>query len=123
MPGKLLVECSLPMPPSVNNLFVNAAKGRGRYPSSKYKTWKRLAGYAMNGAIAKPPLIDAPVELAFQISSKSRNDLDNCAKALIDLLVAHGVLLNDNKAIVKRIVLEWADVQGAVVRVYAYAPN
>jgi len=72
---------------------------------------------AMNGT---PPLIDCPVHISLEITGSSRNDLDNCAKAVIDMLVAQGVLLNDNKKIVRRITLEFAEVVGARVRVFAH---
>lgn len=114
--GEVLFYCTMPPPPSVNNLFVNAPRGRGRFPSPKYKAWLRAAVKEM-AMRAAPPLINAPVTLHLQITAKCRNDLDNCAKAIIDLLVAQGVLINDDKKIVKRITLEFADVSGAVVRV------
>lgn len=114
-----MFECTMPTPPSVNNLFVNAPRGRGRFPSQKYKAWMRAAIKEM-ALIGTPPLIDTPVHIFLEITGSSRNDLDNCAKAVIDMLVAQGVLLNDNKKVVRRITLEFAEVVGARVRIFAH---
>jgi Holliday junction resolvase RusA-like endonuclease len=116
----LLFSCEVPNPPSVNNLFVNNRKG-GRYPSSQYKNWKRSAYGALALTGRGPKLIADPVEIVFKVGSKSRADLDNHAKALIDLLVQTGHLLNDDRRIVRRIVLEWTEGSLTYVEVYRHA--
>jgi len=116
--GDTLFQCTLPIPPSVNNLFVNA-RGRGRYPSKKYTAWKKAALAAF---LPKRPnaVIERPIEIVIRMSTKCRSDLDNIAKAPIDFLVQNGVIQNDNRAIVKRIVLEWdASITGAAISILA----
>jgi Holliday junction resolvase RusA-like endonuclease len=105
--GHVLFACELPIPPSVNNLFVNAAKGRGRYPSQQYTRWKKEAALSLIGLPLPTKPIAAPVAIEISIATKCRNDLDNSAKALIDFLVQQGILLNDNRTIVRRITLQW----------------
>lgn len=111
----------LPIPPSVNNLFVNAAKGKGRYPSSKYTRWKRDAQAAIVEQVCRglvlPLTIQRPVNLQITISEKCRSDLDNCAKAVIDFIVAQGIILDDSKRIVRKVCLAWGSVSACEVRI------
>jgi crossover junction endodeoxyribonuclease RusA len=82
----------LPMPPSTNNLFINIPK-RGRVPSSQYKAWKNAAGLTLN--IQRPEKFTGAVDVRVGIPKRTRGDIDNRVKALLDLLVAHGVIEDD----------------------------
>lgn len=116
------INIRLPIPPSVNNLFVNGKNGQGRYPSSRYTAWKREAQEAIldqviRGGLVLPMTITFQVGLTITISEKCRSDLDNCAKAIIDFLVAQGIIQDDSKRIVRKICLAWGSVSSCEVRI------
>lgn len=82
----------LPLPPSVNNLFVNAGK-RGRVISKPYKAWRDVAGWQL--ARQRPGAIKGRYALEIYIQSDARADIGNLEKACSDLLVAHRVIEDD----------------------------
>lgn len=92
------------LPPSTNNLFVNV-RGKGRVKSERYKTWLNAAGWDV--LMAKPKLIQSPVRVTILINRPNkRSDVDNRVKALLDLLVAQRVLLDDSQ--VHSLTVEWS---------------
>lgn len=82
---------SITTPPSVNNLFTNVP-GRGRVKSRRYRQWLKAAGWELQGQ--RPLKIAGPFEVEIQVPP-TRGDLDNYTKAVIDLLVRHGVVEGD----------------------------
>lgn len=95
-----------PLPPSLNNMFVNV-RGRGRIKSDRYRTWINAAGWDVKLAKAKP--IHGPVRVSILINRPNkRSDLDNLVKPILDLLVTHGVLIDDSQ--VMALSTEWSDV-------------
>ena len=110
------VELSLPMPPSVNGMFVNGAHG-GRFKSKGYDEWIKAAGWRLQAQ--KPGRIVGPYEVDAQFArsrASSRSDLDNRYKGLSDLLVKHGVISSDSLA--EKITMRWvADGEGVYVTV------
>lgn len=110
----------LPRPPSLNNLFVNNRRTGGRFTSKTYAAWQAEAGHAL---VQQRPLprFDGPVSVTVGIGRPDRRkrDLDNVgAKAVLDLLVKHGVLADDS--LIQRITMEWVeDVTGARVELEA----
>lgn len=95
----------LPFPPSTNNLF--ATVSRKRIKSEAYKSWLTAAGWELK---AQNP---TPIKGAFRFSmvcyppDRRRRDLDNLAKAPLDLLKTHGVIEDDSLS--RSIHLEWAE--------------
>jgi crossover junction endodeoxyribonuclease RusA len=89
-----IVAIRLPWPPAVNNLFGNGAKGR--YRTSRYETWIAEASLALRRQ--RPPAIVGrfKVDLVFDRPDERRRDLDGLAKAPLDLLVKHQVVLDDS---------------------------
>lgn len=109
------VTLRLPMPPSVNHLFLNVP-GRGRVISSHYKSWKADAGNRIL-QLGHPHVI-GPVEICVAFQEEGcRVDLGNLEKALTDLLVSQRVIDGDSKKTVRRLVLEWGEGPGAIVQV------
>jgi hypothetical protein len=81
----------LPMPPSSNNMFVNApGKQGGRFPSGAYKAWKKAAGRALieQWQAAEGPVIGKPYAVHIELNLNHQADIANREKALTDLLVA-----------------------------------
>ena len=98
---------TIPSPPSVNNLYANIP-GKGRVKSSRYRTWRQAAGWAMRVDGNKTrswPTIAGPVEVQF-INGNRRGDLDNGCKAVGDLLVEMGVISDD------RLIEKWSISRG-----------
>lgn len=83
----------LPFPPSVNNLFEGKAR---RYPSKTYRRWRDEALAAL-GRQLPWPLYTKPVRLTLAIGrpDKRRRDVSNLIKAPEDILVAAGILKDD----------------------------
>ena len=90
----------VPFPPTVNNLFVNHPRTRGRFSSKAYKAWKAEAARAF--AIQAPVShFDGPVVLILSlgIPDKRRRDLSNYIKAVEDSVVAAGILDDDSQVV------------------------
>jgi Holliday junction resolvase RusA-like endonuclease len=88
------VTIQLPMPISVNALYVRA-RGRRPFLNPKYRAWKEEAGWMLQSQRPKP--IKGHYHLTIAVPP-SRGDVDNRAKAVGDLLQAHGVVENDRLA-------------------------
>lgn len=83
----------LPVPPSTNNLYINLKHGRMVSPA--YKAWRLEAGLKLN--LRKSDTFGTlPVQVGLMVPRKPKSrDIDNFAKAPIDLLVAHGIIADD----------------------------
>lgn len=109
-----MLVIGLPLPPSTNRLW---RQGRGRvYRSEQYERWTKQVGQELMIARVRP--IQGPVKIAIDVSVKSRKDLDNHGKPVIDSLVKFGIIEGDDKKIVKSVSLKWdASVKGIRVTV------
>lgn len=94
---------ALPMPPSTNNLYVNV-RGKGRVRSENYRKWNTEAGWTL--VAQRPKRFDCPVRVAIEICPEGRGvfDIDNKNKAILDLLVQHDVITDDNRLTVRELV-------------------
>lgn len=84
-----VISFNLPVPPSANNLFFNV--GKGRAPSQAYKAWKREAAAiisAVNDQHGKPAF-GRGWQVIIRAGINHQRDLDNCAKPILDALVAN----------------------------------
>lgn len=106
------VTFTLPFPPSVNGLFAGKAR---RYASPVYKAWKAAARpFVPAGLIAGPYTLD----LLFDRPDRRARDLGNLEKAVSDLIVERGLVIDDSCC--QRITLAWSDAapqRESVVRV------
>lgn len=103
----------LPFPPSLNNLFDNVPR-LGRVSTSEYKAWKKAAEVEL--LMQLPRIATGPVEIEMTFQEKpGRRDIDNLPKAVLDLLVAQGVIGGDHNKIVRRLIAQWGDVAGVEV--------
>lgn len=112
----------LPAPPSTNALFFNLPKekGGGRAKTKAYAGWIKSARWLLMAAKARP--VPGKVRIAIELSTKSGLDLDNCLKPSVDLLVAHGIIDDDQRKFVDGLTLEWSeDIDG--IRITILPPN
>jgi Holliday junction resolvase RusA-like endonuclease len=94
----------LPMPPPLNNLFVNRRGGRAK--SGRYESWITEAGLKLNMQRPTPVSGHFAVTMVFVRPDRRRRDLDGLAKAILDLFVKHGV--TDDDALCDSIWLRWS---------------
>lgn len=86
-----MIDVTLPLPPSTNNLFFNLKTG-GRAKTQVYKDWQRIAkselaaAYAMCGS---PKWHEKqPMRLKLRVGANYTRDLSNCVKPVEDALCA-----------------------------------
>src|SRR5262245_54348574 len=93
----LSAEFDLPAPPSTNNLFQNRGRG-GRIKSPGYHSWITEAGWQLR--LGHPAKIMRTVAVCVTLGLATRRpDVDNCLKALLDLLVTHEVIEDDAQVV------------------------
>lgn len=88
----------IPPPPSVNNLFRNVP-GKGRVKTERYNIWMQAAQWDVMLENNKPRRIETltgPVEIFIELG-KTRGDIDNRAKPVLDLMVKAGVIADDRQ--------------------------
>lgn len=91
------VHLTMPMPPSVNNAFINRRAG-GRAKSPRAKDWESHALWYVKAQ--RPPLLTGPVIVVFGFERTSMTaDADNRLKLALDLLVTAGVLGDDRNVV------------------------
>lgn len=91
---------TVPIPPSVNNLF--RTTGRMRYKTGEYREW--IADTAREFARLIPATA-FPVEVWVKVTGKvnRQRDIDNVNKPILDALKAAGVVPDDNLKHVDRV--------------------
>lgn len=97
-----MIRLSLPFPPSVNGLTLNATKGRVKTP--EYRAWLKEAGPRIKDS-HRAGMGPYYLSICARRPDKRRRDLGNIEKAVSDLLVAHGVVKDD--CLAERITLSW----------------
>ena len=82
-----MIQLFLPFPPSVNRLW---RSGKGHvYPSKRYAAWRQEAAQAVSAAWSGSTMLGhVSVEIRLYGDSRRRWDIDNRAKAVLDLLEA-----------------------------------
>lgn len=87
-----ILDVLLPWPPSINHYW--GARGRGRYLSPQARRWHKEAW-----AVLKAQGVRCSGEVTVYVFAhppdRRKRDLDNITKALLDALVAAGVLKDD----------------------------
>lgn len=113
----MTIVLELPAPPSVNNLFLNLGKGKGRTRSPEYRAWQAEAGWTVRGSRQSP--IAGPVSIWLLAQENGRRDLDGYFKAAIDLLVTHRMIEGDRNQTVRELHARWSkDQEGIRVTVF-----
>lgn len=108
---------NLPVPPSLNNAYVNVIGG-GRKKSARYGTWRNAAGWEVKAQ--RPRKVSGPVNLTYTFEEGStKADLGNLEKCATDLLVDLNLIDGDGPSIVRSIKLQWGKAEGMTVEVRA----
>lgn len=102
---------ALSWPPSANNLFMNVPN-RGRVRTKEYDRWRGVAGWELKAQ--RPAKFTTPVEVVVELNPPSKRafDLDNRNKALLDLLVTHGVIPDDSIKYVRSVTAKVVETGG-----------
>jgi Holliday junction resolvase RusA-like endonuclease len=109
------IRLRLPFPPSTNHLFENTPGG-GNIPTKRYRAWREAARAEI--LRQRPRLAAGPVEVTITLEERpSRPDAENLIKAVLDCLVANGIIAGDRSAILRRVTAQWGKVQGASVEI------
>ena len=103
------------LPPSVNTIYRNV-KGRGRVKSERYRKWINSVNWQLNAQA--PQKIDGEVEVSIYCKrpDKRRRDIDNCIKAVLDMLVSNHLIEDDSRVV--KVSAEWCknpDLDGTMV--------
>lgn len=111
-----MITLWLPFPPSANSLF--AGKTR-RYVSPRYKKWRAAAGWELQSQRIRSAIGPVVIDIALTAPDKRARDADNGNKAILDLLVRHGVLSDDSSVQVRQVTARWtvADRPGATITI------
>lgn len=93
--GSSPVTFTLPIPPSVNQMFRNV-RGKGRVKTGHYEQWR---GHALTSLrLQKIPHIDGSVVVLFGVERGSlAADIDNRIKAMLDAIVTAKIITDDNQ--------------------------
>lgn len=109
VPAASCTTLTIPAPPSVNELFANGKPGKtGRFKTPKYKAWLSEAGWMIREQMlseGNAPIMGRIVVILGVERLSLAADIDNRAKAVLDLLVAQKVIEDDRY--VTGIVLAW----------------
>ena len=91
-PSVEVVMLDLPRPISTNAIWRNVVvTGKPRtLKSREYLAWESDAGLRLN--TQRPGMVEGAYGLTITVTRKSRIDLDNCVKAVSDLLQSHGFI-------------------------------
>lgn len=99
---------ALTTPPSVNSLYANKKSG-GRRKSETYKSWIRTACQEILAQRRKITSIHGPYTILIKVAKGTRGDVDNRAKAVLDILVSMGVTDDDKHC--QRCTVERGDLE------------
>lgn len=104
---------TLPIPPGVNSLYTNRAKAgmRGRMISPAYMEWRNAAQAAL---WQQKPLASFPGRVGVCLDcgeTKGLADLDGKWKAVLDFLVTHKIIVNDDRRYVRLLLASWSETR------------
>ena len=112
-----MINFQLPFPPSVNCMYANRRRG-GRMKTKRYEAWLEECHYRMNVKGIMPVHERVYLLYALQSPDNRIRDDSNYSKALTDLLVDHGTIMDDDHRYVKGTFTYWKDEKGDYAEVY-----
>ena len=108
MQAVALARYELPFPVPLHALWLKH-RGGGGIPTPRYQAYGKEAGWMIRqqraGRIEGP----ASVMIRLVAPDKRKRDGDNLLKCLFDTLKTNQIIEDDNKDIVRRFTVEWAD--------------
>lgn len=108
-----MISLTLPAPLSVNRTRRIDWK---TYP--KVKAWLREAdGLFLMQKRSLPAPITGPYEITITLRDGSAIDADNTCKAIIDLVRRFGLVTDDDPEHMRRVVIQFGDVEGCRVEI------
>ncbi|KKN77916.1 hypothetical protein LCGC14_0354810 [marine sediment metagenome] len=113
----MTVTLFLPIPPSLNNAYVNVP-GLGRVRSKAYNQWLTEAAWRLKIQRATQPTCfkgEVVVDLTVERKRKGVGDIDNRIKPVLDLLTKYGIIEDDSH--VQQVTARWGET--TTVRVSA----
>ncbi|MDH7638941.1 RusA family crossover junction endodeoxyribonuclease [Sphingomonas oryzagri] len=115
--------CTLPMPPSVNNMFATY-NGR-RIISREYKAWRLLAGKKIGEAWLSQgqPTFDRHLSLTIHIGLNYKGDISNRIKGIEDALGESIPGFPDDRYIERIEIERVREIEGARILVQQMAPR
>lgn len=106
----------LPVPISVNRLFVSTIDG-GLRKSKAYEDWQSLAVKVIGETVPADKALRGGVGVIITLPESCRLDADNAAKPILDALV-HTHRIDDDRNVLVLTVMKVGDGEGAEVVVY-----
>lgn len=114
------------VPPTANNIYVNAKKGRVK--SDAYAAWRTGVALQIQAQVRPSQRIAGPVMILIDLPWNMAGDLDNRVKPSLDALVASGRIDDDRNVVelrarkildrtLARITVTSATVTGAGARI------
>jgi Holliday junction resolvase RusA-like endonuclease len=88
-----LITLSLPIPPSVNDLFDGGRRTRRRFKSDRYKAWEDEADGCLYQQ--KQGVVVGAYVVEIGLPEMMRGDVDNRIKPVLDFLVSRGLTPDD----------------------------
>lgn len=95
------------LPPPISACFTNAKHGKGRVPTSRYKTWTETSLWEIKSQKPRSFTGEVSVSIGLVSPDKRHRDAGNLDKALSDVLVKAGVIVDDSNRYVRRLSYEW----------------
>ena len=97
----------MPIPPSTNQLF-RASGRRGKFYKARcYMAWLAEVAILIPRGKALEGLAEINIEIHGGEGWTHRRDLDNTAKAVIDMLKNKGYIHDDNTKYVRRVIISY----------------
>ncbi len=116
------VVITLPLCPSVWDLYKAAKRGQRRPKTPEYEAWIKAAGWEL--VRQRPARMPGKVSLLIEVGEigiKALADCTNRTKAPEDLLVSHGIIQGDDRRYVRRVTTEWAPIEGLRITIRSLA--
>lgn len=88
-----MIQFEIPVPPSTNNLYINAAHG-GRVKAPAYRRWLEAAGWEVRAQV-KGKALTGKWQLTIRANIRSVRDISNVIKPIEDLAVSLKIVPDD----------------------------
>lgn len=117
--------CTLPMPPSANNMFATDFKTKRRFITKAYAAWKKDASGTLIDAWSSQgqPRFDRHLAVTLHLGLNYRGDISGRVKAIEDLMVQTIPGFPDDRYIDRLEIERVPEITGARILVMQMAPR